>query len=65
MISIPGQSGSTCDGFSRREFLRIGGMVYLSMEDNRVSVVINPVAAEAAGLKVSAKLMTLAKVHKP
>ena len=26
MISIPGQSGSTCDGFSRREFLRIGGM---------------------------------------
>jgi hypothetical protein len=26
MISIPGKSGSTCDGFSRREFLRIGGM---------------------------------------
>src|SRR5437867_7524068 len=26
MISIPGQPGSTCDGFSRREFLRIGGM---------------------------------------
>ena len=26
MISIPGQSGSTCDGFSRREFLRIGGL---------------------------------------
>ena len=25
MISIPGQSGSTCDGFSRREFLRVGG----------------------------------------
>src|SRR6185369_5881570 len=26
MISIPGAPGSTCDGFSRREFLRIGGM---------------------------------------
>ncbi|MFM1770187.1 MAG: hypothetical protein RJA22_2716 [Verrucomicrobiota bacterium] len=26
MISIPGQPGSTCDGFSRREFLRVGGM---------------------------------------
>ena len=25
MISIPGQYGATCDGFSRREFLRIGG----------------------------------------
>lgn len=25
MLSIPGISGSTCDGFSRREFLRVGG----------------------------------------
>jgi uncharacterized protein (DUF1501 family) len=25
MLSIPGRSGSTCDGFSRREFLRVGG----------------------------------------
>src|SRR2546423_6458433 len=25
MISIPGQPGSTCDGCSRREFLRVGG----------------------------------------
>jgi hypothetical protein len=25
MISIPGTSGATCDGFSRREFLRVGG----------------------------------------
>lgn len=25
MLSIPGQPGSTCDGFSRREFLRVGG----------------------------------------
>jgi hypothetical protein len=25
MLSIPGKAGSTCDGFSRREFLRVGG----------------------------------------
>src|SRR5438552_2825660 len=25
MLSIPGLSGSTCDGFSRRELLRVGG----------------------------------------
>jgi hypothetical protein len=25
MLSIPGSPGSTCDGFSRREFLRVGG----------------------------------------
>ena len=33
MISILGKSGSTCDGFSRREFLRGGGAV------NRLGVV--------------------------
>ena len=35
MISIPGQSGSTCDGFSRREFLRVGGagMLGISLAD--------------------------------
>lgn len=25
MLSIPGRSGSTCDGFSRRELIRVGG----------------------------------------
>ncbi len=35
MLSIPGKSGSTCDGFSRREFLRVGGagMLGLSLGD--------------------------------
>jgi hypothetical protein len=47
------------------EFLRMGGMFHLSMADNHVSVVINTSATEAARLKVSAKLMTLAKVYKP
>src|SRR5512138_2346071 len=31
MISIPGKPGSTCDGFSRREFLRVGGMGMLGI----------------------------------
>ena len=30
MISIPGKFGATCDGFSRREFLRLGGTGHLS-----------------------------------
>src|SRR5687768_6416234 len=31
MLSIPGNSGSTCDGWSRREFLRVGGAGLLGM----------------------------------
>src|SRR5262249_4133541 len=31
MISIPGQPGSTCDGWSRREFLRVGGASLLGL----------------------------------
>ena len=46
MISIPGKPGSTCDGFSRREFLRIGGagLVGLSLADVlRLQANANPV----------------------
>ena len=31
MLSIPGISGSNCDGFSRLEFLRVGGAGLLGM----------------------------------
>src|ERR1044071_1463562 len=31
MLSIPGETGSTCDGFSRREFLRVGGAGILGL----------------------------------
>src|SRR5881394_3637095 len=31
MLSIPGFTGRTCDGFSRREFLRIGGAGVLGL----------------------------------
>ena len=46
------------------EFLRLGGMIYLSKEQNRVTLVINNVAAVRAGLSVSAKLLSLAKLFK-
>lgn len=31
MISIPGKRGRTCDGFTRREFLRVGGAAMLGL----------------------------------
>ena len=31
MLSFPGQSGSTCDGISRREFIRVGGCGLLGL----------------------------------
>ena len=48
-----------------REFVRMGGLVFLSTETGHVSVVISDAATQAAGLKVSAKLMTLATIFKP
>jgi hypothetical protein len=43
------------------EFASSGGMIYLSMKDNRVGIVVNPPPAEKAGLKISAKLLSVAK----
>jgi hypothetical protein len=48
-----------------RDFVRMGGLFFLSTETGRVSVVISGTATQAAGLKVSAKLMTLATIFKP
>lgn len=31
MLSFPGKSGATCDGFSRREFMRVGGCGFLGL----------------------------------
>jgi hypothetical protein len=44
------------------QFGDMGGVVYLETSDHRVEVVISAIAAEAAGLKISAKLMTLATI---
>jgi hypothetical protein len=53
MISIPGKSGSTCDGFSRREFLRVGGagLLGISLADIlrlQAGASVSPEGAKAA-----------------
>ena len=53
MISIPGKFGATCDGFSRREFLRLGGagIVGVSLADIlRLQAEQAPGAGPAAGM---------------
>jgi hypothetical protein len=42
-------------------FIRDGGMIALVLEDNRVRFEINQGAAESAGLKLSSKLLSVAK----
>jgi hypothetical protein len=42
-------------------FTKIGGMIGLSMREGHVSVGVNLARVENAGLKISAKLMSLAK----
>src|ERR1700733_3908157 len=46
-----------------KEFLNQGGTIYFSMANNRVGIVINNAAAADKGLKVSAKLLSLAKIY--
>lgn len=42
-----------------------GGVVGFTIEDNRVRFEINPDSAEQAGLKISSKLLNLARIVKP
>jgi YfiR/HmsC-like len=48
----------------RSAFGKMGGIVYLTMMDDHVGVGINAAAAESSGLKISAKLLSLAKSSK-
>lgn len=50
---------STGDGF-----VRLGGMVGLFVEEGRMRFAINPDAAQRAGVKLSSRLLTLAKILK-
>ena len=43
------------------DFLHAGGMIHLCLEENKVRFEINREAAESAGLKVSSRLLILAK----
>lgn len=52
MLSIPGVSGSTCDGFSRREFMRVGGAGLFGLS---LGQFLQLQAAAAAGPEVKRK----------
>jgi len=45
-----------------RQFAELGGMIHLTMKENKVRFEINVDAAERAGLKISSKLLKLAEV---
>jgi hypothetical protein len=44
------------------DFARRGGMIHFYMENNKVRFIIHVQAAEKAGLKLSAKLLALARI---
>lgn len=44
------------------DFVASGGIIQFTIEDNRVRFVINPDAADRAGLKISSKLLALARI---
>jgi hypothetical protein len=46
------------------QFARGGGMIGLFIEDGRMRFAINPDAAQRAGLKLSSRLLSLAKIVK-
>lgn len=45
-------------------FIAEGGMINFVVKDNKVRLQINPVAAEAAGLKISSRLLGVAEIVK-
>jgi hypothetical protein len=48
-----------CDGFAA-----MGGVINLVIEGNKLHFEVNPLAAERAGLKISSKMLTMAKIVK-
>ena len=44
-------------------FARVGGIIRFSKEKRRVGLVINPVAARRAGLRVNAELLSIATIQ--
>ncbi len=43
-------------------FTKAGGVIAFTLEDNRVRFAINVDAAQRAGLKISSKLLSLARI---
>lgn len=46
-------------------FCENSGMIRLGLQDNRIHIEINPDAAEKAGLQLSSKLLSLARIVRP
>jgi hypothetical protein len=47
-----------------RKFVTMGGIIFFSTKEGRVSIGINAQPAESAGLKISAKLLNISKIGK-
>ncbi len=47
-----------------KSFAESGVMINLSLSDNKISLEINPIAAEQAALKISSKLLQLGRIVK-
>ena len=45
-------------------FAMLGGIIILTIEGNKLHFEVNPTAADRAGLKISSKLLGLAKIVK-
>ena len=45
-------------------FAVMGGIINLTVEENKLHFEVNPLAAERAGLKISSKLLSIAKIVK-
>jgi hypothetical protein len=58
MLSIPGRAGRTCDGWSRRELLRAGGLSLLGLS---LPDVLRLEARAAAAARVDSKIQARAK----
>lgn len=60
LATVKGRSTLTVS--DRPEFIRLGGMIRLLTERNRIRFAINPEASKAAGLTISSKLLNLAEI---
>jgi len=56
------QSANVLTVGQSEEFTRLGGMINLARNDNSIQLEINPKAAEAAGLKISSRLLAVSRV---
>jgi hypothetical protein len=60
---VTGLKGSSTLTIGETEgFAVLGGIINLTVDGNKVHFEVNPLAAERAGLKISSKLLSLAKI---